>query len=168
VDEVAVRARCSSCSQPLGFSDWSRGVDQCPVCVASARDVRASAVFIPEASADYRSYEQLLDDVPEELVDELIAAIQEEARVREMRRSNPSPVREVLDEIGVGQSPRELPWAIWGFVAGFAGNLAIAKYAQMASGSPLSDFLAPMLLGGLVAGATCSAIAWAVVRLREP
>jgi hypothetical protein len=123
---------------------------------------------IPQASADYRVYQEMLDDVPEELIDELVAAIHEEARAREKRSATRSPVRDVLDEIGVGQSPRELPWAIWGFVAGFSGNLAIAKYAQMNTSAPLSDFLAPMLLGGLLAGATCSAIAWAVVRLREP
>jgi hypothetical protein len=168
VDDVSVRARCSSSRSPLGFADWSRGLDQCPSCAAQGREARTPGLLGDTAATDYRVYERMLDELPPELIDELVAAIEDEGRSRERRRSMPSPVQDVIDEIGIGRSPRELPWAIWGFVGGFAGNLAIAKYAQMTTAAPMSDFLAPMLLGGLLAGATCAAIAWGVVRLREP
>ncbi|MCZ7578944.1 MAG: hypothetical protein M5U18_18615 [Dehalococcoidia bacterium] len=107
----------------------------------------------------------MLDDIPDELVDELVAAL--EAEAARMPSAGPNPVREVLSELGLGRSPRERHWAAWGFAAGFAANIVIAKYAQMTTAAPMSQFIGPMLLGGLLAGATCSAIGWGFARLRE-
>ena len=70
----------------------------------------------------------LLDDIPEELVDELIAALEEEAARRGTPEEPKGPLQEVLEELGVGQSPRDAQWAMWGFAIGFAGNVALVKY----------------------------------------
>lgn len=112
------------------------------------------------ASAD--AYERMLENVPDALIDELVAALEAEAA----KDAPKSPVHEVLDEIGFGRSAAETHWAAWGFAGGFAVNVALAKYAQMASGGSMAEFLAPMLLGGVVAGLTCAAIGWGLARLR--
>ena len=57
--------------------------------------------------------------------------------------------------------------AAWGFAAGFAANVLVAKYAQMESASPMGQFIGPLLIGGLLAGATCAAIGWGFAKLRE-
>ncbi|MEO8538610.1 MAG: hypothetical protein ABI577_02640, partial [bacterium] len=110
-------------------------------------------------------YERMLDAVPDELIDELVAALEAEAA---RLPATKSPVREVFDEIGIGRSARERHWASWGFAGGFAANVAIAKYAQMATGAPFSQFIVPLLIGGVVAGLCCSAIGWGAAKLREP
>jgi hypothetical protein len=172
-DSVAVRARCASCGRGLPFEEWQRGTTVCRTCsnVARHAPIPAPAGRIP-LSSDYRAYNQMVDDVPDELLDELLAALESEA---EVRRLNPpatptkadSILRDVFDEIGAGKSQSEVPWAMWGFAGGFALNVVIAKYAQMSTGAPMGDFLLPMLLGGLIAGATCAAIGWGAARLRE-
>lgn len=154
------------CRRPLPFEEWSRGEIECRACAAPA--LRAAGSIGPPPVIDYRTNDQMLDEVPPELIEELVAAIEAEASARRRQGALPSPVQGVIDEIGLGRSPRELPWATWGFVAGFAINLAIAKYAQVTTAAPLHDFLGPMVLGGLLAGTTCAAIAWGIVRLREP
>jgi hypothetical protein len=117
-------------------------------------------------AAQAEAYERLLDDIPDELIDELVAALEAEAARLESAPLN--PVREVIAELAIGNSPREVHWAAWGFAAGFAANVALAKYAQMTAGAPMSRFILPMLIGGVVAGATCAAIGWGLARLRQP
>ncbi len=85
-------------------------------------------------------------------------------RLAELRGTLPP---ERIAELGIGQSARERNWAAWGFAAGFATNTLIAKYAQMTSAAPMSQFIGPMLLGGVLAGAACGAIGWGLARLRE-
>ena len=111
----------------------------------------------------------MLDEIPDELVDELVAALEAEAERRQQPRSAPeAAVREVLDEIGFGRSPFEYQWAAWGFAAGFTLNVALAKYAQMSTGSSMSEFIGPLLIGGVAAGAACGAIGWGLAKLRHP
>jgi hypothetical protein len=91
-----------------------------------------------------------------------------EAEAAKLPPSSAHPVRGVFDELGVGRSVRERQWAAWGFAAGFAANVALAKYAQMSSSAPMSEFLGPLLIGGGVAGVCCAAIGWGLAKLREP
>jgi len=170
--DTFVRTRCSSCARPLGFEDWSNGSDRCQSCAR----VRSAAVRTPAAespaefdhaafAARANAYERMLDEIPDELVEELVAAL--EAEAARLPTAGPNPVREVFTELRLGQSPGERHWAAWGFAAGFAANVVIAKYAQMTTAAPMSQFIGPMLLGGLLAGATCSAIGWGFAKLRE-
>ncbi len=172
-DSVAVRARCQSCGRGLPFEEWQRGTTTCRACATASRYApqAAPAERIP-LSSDYRAYNQMVDEVPDELLDELLAALETEA---EARRLNP-PVhptqadgllKGMLSELSEERAPSEIPWAIWGFAGGFALNVAIAKYAQVSTGASMTDFLAPMFFGGIVAGLTCAAIGWGVARLRE-
>jgi hypothetical protein len=114
----------------------------------------------------------MVDEIPDELIDELLAALEAEAGARQ-RTDAAAPTAEdtllhgVLDEIGIGRSPNQLPWTLWGFAGGFALNVVLAKYAQMTSGGSMSEFAGPMLLGGVLAGLTCAAIGWGIARLRE-
>jgi hypothetical protein len=114
-------------------------------------------------------YERLLDEVPDDLIDEIVAALEVEARRLEAEHPGvASPLNEVLQEIGFGRSPREFQLAAWGFAIGFGANVVLAKYAQMQTSSPMSQFIGPLLIGGLVAGAACAAIGWGFAKLREP
>lgn len=173
--DTFVRTRCTGCGQALGFDDWSNGSNRCSACAGQGIRKRKNAAnyvagpTVP-ATSSYASeavaYERMLDDIPDELVDELVAALEAEAA---RRASEPmSPIRDVLEELSMGSSPRERPWAAWGFAAGFALNVALAKWAQMSTGGSFADFITPTLVGGLVAGATCAAIGWGFARLREP
>jgi hypothetical protein len=123
-------------------------------------------------SSDYRAYNQMVDEIPDELIDELLAALEAEAGARQ-RGETALPAAEdtllhgVLDELGIGRSANQLPWTLWGFAAGFALNVVLAKYAQMTSGGSMTEFAGPMLLGGVLAGLTCAAIGWGIARLRE-
>lgn len=120
------------------------------------------------ATQDYRQNERMLDEIPEELIDELVAALEAEALRMGPRQTTPaSPLREVLDEFGVGRSPHEVAWTAWGFAIGFGGNVALAKYAQMSSGASFTSFIVPLFIGGVVAGAACAAIGWGLARLRD-
>lgn len=181
MEETLARARCSDCGKGLKFEEWSKGGERCASCSRAARSGGPAAAFVrgpsrpapaatPRAQieAEYAAYERMLDEIPDELVDELVAALESEAERRQEAKSTPQEAfREVIEEIGFGRSPRELQWAAWGFAAGFALNVALAKYAQMTSGAAMSGFLAPLLLGGLVAGGACAAIGWGLARLRE-
>ncbi len=172
--DTFVRTRCTSCEKVMTFEDFSTGGPRCVSCsrivrrqprdqfVAGPRRPRPAAV----RDAEDDDYERMLDSIPDELIDELVAAL--EAEAAKLPLSARSPVREVLDDIGIGHSAKERHWAAWGFAAGFAANVAIAKYAQMATGAPFGQFVGPLLLGGVVAGLCCAAIGWAVAKLREP
>ena len=171
--DTFVRTRCSSCEKVMTFEDFSAGGSRCLGCSRIVRRKPAPQYVrgprqrpVAGYEPDVESYERMLDSVPDELIDELVSAL--EAEAAKLPQAPRSAVREVLDEIGVGQTVRGRQWAAWGFAAGFAGNVAIAKYAQMATSAPFSQFVGPMLLGGVVAGVCCSAIGWGVARLREP
>ncbi len=169
--DTFVRTRCGQCEKILSFEDFAHGGSRCAGCVTRAgagqqfvRGPQREAV-IGGHPTDEAEYERLLDSIPEELVDELVAVLEAEA-VR--RASSPmSPVAEVFEELGIGRSARDLSWAAWGFALGFGANVALAKYAQMASGAPMREFIAPLLVGGLLAGVCCAAIAWGLSKLRE-
>lgn len=166
-DATSASTRCKNCRRTLAFDEWSRGFERCPYCRGSASTASASASARRAADDEYARYERMLDELPEELVDELVAALEAEVEARQSSpATGPGPVREVLEEIGLGRSPAELQWAAWAFAGGFAGNLLLAKYAQMSSGSPVSDFVGPFVLGGLVAGGACAAIGWGLAKLR--
>jgi hypothetical protein len=176
VDSVSVRARCTGCGRGLPFEEWQRGATECRTCAAAPVVTRrASQQAEPPTplATDYRAYNQMVDEIPDELIDELLAALEAEADTRRSAESAAAGPREdtllvgVLDEMGFGRSPTELPWTLWGFAIGFALNVCLAKYAQMASGGPMGQFLAPMMVGGLLAGITCAAIGWGIARLRE-
>lgn len=180
MDDTLVRARCGRCGRGLAFDEWSRGMDRCQQCAPHGASPAAAYVPGPRTSSrapagpagfdftgdELEQYERLLDDIPEELVDELIAALEEEAARRGTPEEPKGPLQGVLEELGVGQSPRDAQWAMWGFAIGFAGNVALVKYAQMASGAAMSEFVAPVLVGGLVAGAACAILGWGLARLR--
>ena len=174
--DTFVRTRCSSCARVLSFDDFSAGGDRCRACagaphaaefVRGPRIRRTNARNLARGRAETEDdYERLLDGVPDELIDELVAAL--EAEAARLPASPANPVRGVLDELGVGRSPRELQWAAWGFAGGFGANVVLAKYAQMSSSAPMSDFIGPLLIGGVVAGLCCAAIGWGLAKLRDP
>ncbi len=172
--DTFARTRCGGCGQALGFEDWSHGFNRCGACSQGIRKRKNAANFVagpalPAAAsytAEAANYERMLDDIPDELVDELVAALEAEAMRRAIEPA--SPVRDVLEELSMGASSRERPWAAWGFATGFALNVALAKWTQMSTGGSFADFIAPTLIGGVVAGATCAAIGWGLARLREP
>ncbi|MGE5596061.1 MAG: hypothetical protein ACM3S1_08510 [Hyphomicrobiales bacterium] len=193
MNAAGATSRCVTCGRGLGFEEWSRGLDQCPYCTGVRRRREPAATFVrsdaaprpraaaaaaprpprPAPSPRPDDYQQMLDDVPEELLDELVAMLEAEVdrrpelAARMASKSEPSnPVQEVIEEIGIGRTPGELQWAIWGFATGFGLNVILAKYAQMSAHAPMSQFIAPMLIGGLVAGAACAAIGWGLARLR--
>jgi hypothetical protein len=120
------------------------------------------------ATASYAEYEKLADDIPDELVDELVSMLEAEAARRKVEISAPqAALEELFEEIGFGRSPRELHWAAWGFAAGFALNVGLAKYAQMTTSASMSEFVMPLLFGGVLAGSACAAIGWGLAKLRE-
>lgn len=184
MEDTLVRARCGRCGRGLAFDEWSRGNDRCATCAphgaspaaayvpgpAAARGPKAAPPAMPAGyeftDEELEAYEGLLEGIPEELVDELIAALEEEASRRATPEAPKGQLQEVLEELGLGRSPRDAQWAMWGFSLGFAGNVALAKYAQMASGASMSEFVAPVLIGGLVAGGACALIGWGLSRLR--
>lgn len=170
-------SRCTSCGRRLPFERWSAGHDACAGCdLAGAAPAAVfersagTALVAPDVhralAEEYARYERVLDELPDELVDELVAALEGELEARR-RAPGPGLIGDALDEIRAGRAAGELRWAGWGFTAGFAANVLLAKYAQVTSGGTMGEFLAPMLLGGVVAGGACAAIAWGVARLRS-
>jgi hypothetical protein len=165
--------RCASCQRGLAFDEWSVGLDVCSRCVTADAIGVPAATYTPSArqvratvEEQQTALERMLDEMPDALIDELVAALEAEA-AKDAAAPAGSPLREILDEIGFRKSPKEATWAVWGFAAGFAGNVLVAKYAQMSAGAPMSALIGPLLLGGLVAGATCAAIGWGLARLRD-
>ena len=175
-EDTLSRTRCAGCGKGLAFDDWSTGSSRCATCLHIPAPSGPAATFVrgPSSASTAKSqavesaeaYERLLANVPDELIDELVAALEAEA-ARTPVIGAPNPVQEVLQEIGFGRSAREMQWAAWGFAGGFAVNVALAKYAQMASGASMSAFLVPMLVGGGIAGITCAAIGWGFAKLRD-
>lgn len=167
--DTFVRTRCTTCESILTFEDFSAGNGKrCRACAARGGIVQRRRQPEPAHSSyaeEAEAYERMLDSIPDELVDELVAALEAEAARRSTGPT--SQVAEVFEELGFGRSQREVTWAAWGFAAGFGGNVAIAKYAQMASEAPMSQFIVPLLIGGVVAGACCAAIGWGLAKLRE-
>lgn len=189
---AGVRARCVGCGRGLGFEEWSRGLDRCPYCSKVPNRARAGARREPppqtrgrvEAPPARRAaaapapgpvddYGALLDEIPEDLLDELVEMLESEVASRPalaQKLVKPAPataVAEVIDEIGIGHSVREWWWAAWGFAGGFAINIFVAKYAQMTTGTTMADMLAPLLIGGVVAGSACAVIGWGLAKLVE-
>jgi len=170
--DTFVRTRCNTCEKVLTFDDWSGGGKKCQACERSAApSVTPQYVRGPRRTTGHpepveEDYDRLLDAIPDELIDELVAAL--EAEAARLPAKQAGPVQEVFDEIGYGRSPKERQWAAWGFAAGFAANVLVAKYAQMASNAPMGQFVGPLMVGGLVAGLACAAIGWGLARLREP
>lgn len=186
---AGVRARCATCGRGLGFEEWSRGLDRCPYCskVPNRARVRAPRPAPPQtrgrveappaarrpAAAPADDYGALLDEIPEELLDELVEMLEAEVASRPAlaeKLGKPTPataVAEVMDEIGLGHTAREWWWAAWGFAGGFAVNIFVAKYAQMTTGGLMADFLVPLLIGGVVAGSACAVIGWGLAKLVE-
>ena len=179
------RARCAECGKGLSFEDWSDGVRMCPACLASTRTAGPPRPTSPAhghghepppshaplrrtVAEEAAEYERLLAELPDELVDEIVAALEAEAIKMAAPTTPITAIQDVLEDIGFGQSPREWQWALWGFAGGFSANVLVAKYAQMQAGASMSSFLMPMLVGGLVAGAACAAIGWGLARLRDP
>ncbi len=192
MEDTLARTRCSICGGGLAFEEWSRGTESCGRCRRGGSGGAPAAVFVrgPGTAAPPPSrpgvqprppvrrsaqggtlseeYQRLLDEVPDGLIDEIVAALETEAQRMEAEEPGAtSPVREVLNELGIGRSPFELQAAAWGFAVGFAANVALAKYAQIQSGAPMSQFVVPLLVGGLAAGAACAAIGWGLAKLRE-
>lgn len=177
--DTIARTRCSSCGKGLTFDEWSNEGRRCDACLGAPRMDGPAATFVrgprpatrtphQQIADEAEAYERLLDELPDELVDELVEALEAEAARRDITiEAPPGAIHEVLADIGIGQSPRELQWAAWGFAGGFAANVLVAKYAQMESASPMGQFIGPLLIGGLVAGATCAAIGWGFAKLRE-
>ena len=111
----------------------------------------------------------MLDDIPDELIDELVAALEAAAAVPPAPGDSASAaVYDLLHEIGVGRDPRALTWAVWGFSSGFGLNVVLAKYVQISSGATMQQFIGPLLIGGVVAGVGCAALAWGLARLKGP
>lgn len=177
MDETLTRTRCHSCGKGLSFDEWSNGGDRCSACARSPRMqgpaatyARSSVSMAPprqQLAEEAAAYERLLDELPDELVDEIVAALEAEAARRESPPPPQSTFQEVIQDIGFSRSPQEWHWAAWGFAGGFAANVILAKYAQMQSAAPMSQFIGPLLIGGLVAGVTCSAIGWGLAKLRD-
>lgn len=174
--DTFVRSRCSACGNVLRFEDFSAGGSACLACARlrpapSSEFVRGPRIHRPNArnlpAARYIPHEDdYLDSMPEELVNELVAALEAEVARRPITTSN--VVLDVLDDIGLGHSTLEKQWAAWGFAGGFAANVLMAKYAQMSSAAPIGQFIGPMLFGGCLAGVCCAAIGWGFAKLREP
>ena len=172
--DTFVRTRCANCGNVLRFEDFSGGGDRCLSCARSvpvrSETVRGPRIRRPNARTlqerEELAYEQMLDNIPDELIDELVAAL--EAEAAKLPPSPANPVRGVFDELGLGRSAVERHCAAWGFTLGFTANVVIAKYAQMATGAPMAQFVGPLLIGGVVAGLCCAAIGWGLAKLREP
>jgi hypothetical protein len=148
----------------LPFDAWSRGEDLCHLC-EDLLDSGPAATFVRGPATGRTTPAQAHEvDVPDELLHELLAALEAEGA---RRKAEPSPLQDMLAEIGVGKTAREWHWAAYGFAGGFALNVVVAKYAQMASGSPMAEFVGPLLIGGVVAGVTCAVIGWGLAKLRE-
>ncbi len=189
-EDVAARPRCSGCGKGLGFDEWSAGLDACSSCRRDAFEVTPAATFVrgprvapprgpipgpPRIVTRKRprqesidDYARLLDDIPDELVDELVAALEAEAAKVPAPGDRPaSALHDVLEDVGFGHTAAEFQWAAWGFAIGFSANIALAKYAQMTTGGSMAEFILPMFFGGIAAGTACAVIGWGLARLRD-
>ncbi len=184
-DSANVRPRCNGCGKGMGFDEWSSGIDMCAGCRNDRFQATPAATFVrgPGSLArgqpgivtrkrrretNIAEYDRLLEDIPDELINELVLALEAEAAKTPALGDGPAAaLHGVLQDVGFGRSPLEFQWASWGFAAGFSANVILAKYAQMTSGASMSQFIMPMLFGGIVAGAACGVIGWGLAKLRE-
>lgn len=111
----------------------------------------------------------MVDEVPDDLMEELARALNEEANSREpiAGTEDASLLRGLAQELGLGRSKGEFQYAFLGFAGGFALNVGLMKYVQMSSGATLDAVFAPMFLGGLMTGGTCAVIGWGIAKLKE-
>ncbi len=177
MEDTLARTRCRNCGQGLPFEDWSRGARQCARCAGPGTMNGPAATYVPgprpgpvapkplhrQVADEAAEYERLLAELPDQLIDEIVDALEAEAS----RTAAGSAIQDVLEDIGFNRSPREWQWSLWGFAAGFSANVLVAKYAQMQASASMASFLAPMLAGGIVAGAACGAIGWGLAKLRD-
>ncbi len=151
MSETSVRARCSRCGRGLSFEEWQRQSSRCSACLPPS-----------PTAGDAGRYVDLVDEVSDELLDELLEMLREEERRRAAERAAVEPGGTLLDV-----TERDVRWAIWGFIAAFTANAALAKAAQLQSGAPFSEIVVPLLLGGVTAGAVGAVLGWAVSKVRE-
>lgn len=111
----------------------------------------------------------MVDEVPDELMEELARALDDEANSRHAvtGTEDASLLRGVAQELRLGRSKGEFQYAFLGFAGGFAINVGLMKYVQMSSSATLDAVFAPMFLGGLMTGATCAVIGWGIAKLKE-
>ena len=164
-----ITARCDACANGLDFESWASGAARCRRCAAESGStidyvVGPGPAEVPRAPVDDEAW---VGDLPPEMFDQIAEELLRTERETAARQPSASVLRQLLAELDLSASAKETRWASWGFAAGFAGNAAVAKYAQMTTDASMSDFIAPMVLGGLVAGATAGVIGWGAARLRE-
>ena len=175
---ASAATRCSACARGLSFQDWSAGKGRCASCQQRGESAppggrihtRTPSVAPSVASrSGYRAYQRMVDDVPDELMDELARALGEEAieRQRQTPDDAASLLRGVAQDLQLGRTRAEFQWAFFGFTGGFAANVALMKYVQMASSASFDAVFAPMFLGGLMTGGTCAVIGWGIAKLKE-
>jgi hypothetical protein len=167
---TAARARCIACGSGLSFAAWSRGEELCPVC--DQVEAAPAAMYVPAPRQVRPAVAPVSapvvhggNSLPDEMFEDLVAALEAEA-ARAPQSQVQAALHDVLEEVGFGRDSHEMSWAAWGFAGGFAVNLAMAKYAQMATDASMTEFIPAFVFGGAIAGATCAAIGWALAKLK--
>lgn len=121
-----------------------------------------TAAPIPLRPPDHGRYERLLEDVPDELIDELVAALEAEA-ARDPEIGAANPVQEVLREIGFARDAvGRVGFRCW--VRGQRGTRPVRPDGEWRL---MAAFIVPMLAGGAIAGAPCAAIGRGFAKLRD-
>lgn len=166
MDEALSRARCTVCSRGLTFEEWTLGRQRCSTCRARARSLSP----LSDSESAPIDYTQLLDEVSDDLLQEVLALLDEEQKQRASHREpvlppDPTPLARFLADVFGPASMRERKWAAWGFALGFVANVVMAKLAQVTSGAPLVEIVVPLLLGGVTAGGIGAVIGWGFSRL---
>lgn len=156
MSEASVRARCSECGRGLSFEEWQRLSGRCSSCLRPAL-----------AEEGEGHYVDLVDEVSDELLDELLDMLREEEQRRAAERALSEPAVSVDPSLPFAVTEGDLRWAVWGFIAGFGANAVLAKAAQLQSGAPFAEIVAPLLLGGVTAGLIGAVLGWAVAKVRE-
>ncbi len=165
--EAPTRARCEGCGTGLSYHAWEQGHTLCRMCVQVG--TAPAATFIPVQRTGVPARPRRVAPPPnqDDLIDQLIASLETESALSQGQSAQSDSMRGVLQDIGFGQSSSELPWAAWGFAAGFTLNVVVAKYAQMTSGASMGEFMPAFVVGGIIAGAACAGIGWGIAKLRE-
>ena len=183
VDASPTTARCEVCANGLDFESWAAGTTTCRRCATAGPRIdyvvgpeldrvvgpgppESAPVPAPALDEENAWLSELPPEMFDEIADELLRKEREPAG-RAAEEAPRSGIQQLLSEMDLSSSARATRWAAWGFAGGFAGNAAVAKYAQMTTEASMSDFVAPMVIGGLVAGATAAVIAWGAAKLRE-
>lgn len=166
IADAPSRTRCEVCGAGLSFHAFEQGQTLCRMCLQVNAVPAATFVPAPRTGMPPRQRRVAPPADQDDILDELIRSLEAEAALTPGQPGQQESVRAVLQDIGFGQSTSELPWAMWGFAAGFTLNVAVAKYAQVTSGAPLGEFVPAFLFGGMVAGAACAGIGWGLAKLR--